>query len=70
MYVCACAYMCVCVFAKGDKGEQEAGRLQIAQGGPEPYIYTYIRCTYGILSKEITIHTDIYNVYIYGSGQP
>jgi len=33
------------------------------------YIYTYIRCTNGNLSREITIHTVIYGVYI-RSGQP
>jgi len=29
-------------------------------GWPEPYIYRYIRCTYGVFSKEITMHTVIY----------
>ena len=33
-------------------------------GWPEPYIYTYIRCTYGIFSREITVHTVIYGAYI------
>ena len=31
---------------------------------PEPYIYRHIRCTYGIFSREITIHTVIDKVYI------
>ena len=31
---------------------------------PEPYIYRYIRCTYGLFSKEITIHTVIYGADI------
>ena len=35
---------------------------KISQGGPEPYIHMYIRCTYGILSKHFTIHTVIYRV--------
>jgi hypothetical protein len=34
-------------------------------GGPEPYIFTYIRCTYGIFSREITIHTVLYGVHIW-----
>jgi hypothetical protein len=33
------------------------------------HIHMYIRCIYGIFSREITIHTS-YTVYVYGSGQP
>ena len=33
-------------------------------GWPEPYIYRYIRCTYGIFSREITMHTVIYGADI------
>jgi len=39
------------------------------QGWPEPFIDMYIRCIYGILSREATIQTVKYGV-IYGSGQP
>jgi hypothetical protein len=41
-------------------------------GWPEPYIYIYIRCIYGIIGRGITnlIYTVIYSVYIYGYGQP
>jgi hypothetical protein len=34
------------------------------QGWPEPYIYSYIRCTYGIFGRETTIHTVIYGANI------
>jgi hypothetical protein len=34
------------------------------EGGPEPYIYTVIRCTYGIFGREITLHTVMYSAYI------
>jgi hypothetical protein len=34
------------------------------QAGPEQCMYTYIRCTYGIFSRKITIRTVIYGVYI------
>jgi len=40
------------------------------QGWPEPYIYWCIQCIYGIFGREITIHTVIHGVCIYGSGQP
>ena len=40
-----------------------------AQGWPEPYIYRYIRCTYGILAKK-SPYIRSYTVQIYGSGQP
>jgi hypothetical protein len=33
-------------------------------GWPEPYIYRYIRCTYGIVSRETTIHTVKYGAGI------
>jgi hypothetical protein len=33
-------------------------------GRPEPYISRHIPCTYGIFSREITIHT----VQIYGAN--
>ena len=34
------------------------------QGWPEPYIYIYIRCTYGIFGLEITKYTVYIYVYI------
>ena len=34
------------------------------KGWPEPYIYRYIRCTYGIFNREITIHTVIYGANV------
>ena len=42
---------------------ESEGRMR-EQGGPEPYIYMYIRCTYGIYGRNITIQTVIYGVYI------
>ena len=33
-------------------------------GWPEPYIYRYIQCTYGIFGREIIIHTIIYGATI------
>jgi hypothetical protein len=30
----------------------------------------YIRCIYGVFAREITKHTGMYGIYIYGSGQP
>jgi hypothetical protein len=33
-------------------------------GWPEPYIFRYVRCIYGVFGREITIHTVIYRVYI------
>jgi hypothetical protein len=35
------------------------------QGWPEPYIYIYLRCIHGMLSRKITIHTVIYGVHIW-----
>ena len=34
------------------------------QGWPDPYIHTYMQCIYGMLSREITIHTAIHGVHI------
>jgi len=34
------------------------------QGWPEPYINRYVRCTYDIFSREITIYTVIYGAEI------
>ena len=34
------------------------------QGGPEPRMYTYPWFTYGIFSREITIHAVEYDVYV------
>ena len=34
------------------------------QGWPQPYIYRYTRCTHGIFSREITIHTVMYGADI------
>jgi hypothetical protein len=39
------------------------------QGGPEPYIYTYIQCKHGIFSRKIA-YLRSYIVCIYGSGPP
>jgi hypothetical protein len=36
----------------------------LEKGRPEPYIYRYIRCTYGRFSREITIHAVIYGADI------
>jgi hypothetical protein len=33
-------------------------------GWLRPYMYTYVRCTYGILSREPSFYTVIYNVRI------
>ena len=33
-------------------------------GWPEPYIYTHIRCMYGIFCRNVTKYTVIYGVYI------
>jgi len=38
--------------------------LARSSGWPEPYIYTCIQCIYGILSREITVNTVMYGVYI------
>ena len=35
-----------------------------SEGWPEPYIYRYIQCTYGIFGREITIYTVIYGADI------
>jgi len=48
--MCACACACVCIVH--------------VLGWPEPYIYMYVRCIYGILSRLITIHTVTYGVHI------
>ena len=36
----------------------------VCLGWPEPYIYRYLRCIYGIFSREITIHTAMYGADI------
>ena len=37
--------------------------MQHKEGWPKSYLYTFIRCTYGIFSREITIRTAIYGVH-------
>ena len=59
MYVCACA----CACASWPTPGRDTPRIGLART-PEPYIYRYIRCTYGNFGREITIHTVIYGVYI------
>ena len=39
------------------------GRLIYSKGWPEPYNFRYIRCTYGIFSKEITTYGQIRRRY-------
>jgi len=41
--------------------------LEYALGGPRPYSHTHI---HGAFSREMSIHTLIYGVGTYGSGQP
>ena len=38
--------------------------MSYSLGWPEPYIVRYIRCTYGIFGREITMHTVIYGADI------
>ena len=69
--VCTCLRMCtheggmfahVCTFTHMCIHEGECLRMCIR---PEPYIYRRIRCTYGIFSRETTIHTVIYGADIW-----
>ena len=68
MCVCLSVCVCVCVYIGHYTSEQVSVQGMIpfsVQNGsmahrPQPYIHRYIRCTYGIFSRETTIHTVIY----------
>ena len=61
--------LCIAVYFErlvyGHKGPRPPLQCSLRVGWARTvYINTYIRCTYGIFSREITIHTVVYGVYI------
>ena len=51
-------------FSLVPRQKTRAFHCNMLQGWPEPYIYRYIQCIYGIFGKEITMYTVIYGADI------
>ena len=66
-YICECAFVLRPAHYRSQMTHlwnKNVRTSQMSQGWPEPYIFRYIRCIYGIFGREITIHAIVYVVYI------